>query len=801
MAEVTQTFGGSLNQAGNPLVINGYAYAQRSTSGSATGTLSVQNFGLFNDAQLRTGEGTGVAVSLLTGPGYLSISQVSGGAFDLNQLDLNSGVVLGAATNTQFVGYRNGVQVVSGDAFQLLNLSGILGDQTVRFGSQWDGITEVRIFNSSVLDIGLGRLGFRIDDIVTDDHYAPTVPTLIAGAAATRNNTPTITGATEAGATVAIYNGNTQIGTAVANSAGQYSFTPPSPLADGTYSLSARATDASGNTSAASTPVSLIIDTLAPAAPAITTVPTLTNDNTPTITGSAEAGSTVAILSGTTQLGTAIATPQGTFSFTPTTPLADGPYVLRATAIDAAGNVSGSSAAVALTIDSVAPGAPAITTLPGLINNATPIITGTAEVGATVTISDNGTVLGTAVAGANGVFSFTPTAPLVQGANSLTATARDAAGNVSGASAAVALTIDSVAPGAPAITTLPGLINNATPIITGTAEAGTTVTISDNGTVLGTAVAGANGVFSFTPTTPLAQGANSLTATARDTAGNVSSASAAVALTIDSVAPGAPAITTLPGLINNATPIITGTAEAGATVTISDNGTVLGTAVAGANGVFSFTPTAPLVQGTNSLTAIARDAAGNVSGRSAAVALTIDSVAPGAPAITTLPGLTNNATPIITGTAEVGATVTISDNGTVLGTAVAGTNGVFSFTPTAPLVQGANSLTATARDAAGNVSGASAAVALTIDSVAPGVPAITTLPGLTNNTTPIITGTAEVGATVTISDNGTVLGTAVAGANGVFSFTPTTPLPQGANSLTATARDAAGNVSGASAAV
>ncbi|WP_191971091.1 Ig-like domain-containing protein, partial [Methylobacterium soli] len=193
----------------------------------------------------------------------------------------------------------------------------------------------------------------------------------------------------------------------------------------------------------------------------------------------------------------------------------------------------------------------------------------------------------------------------------------------------------------------------------GTAEAGATVTISDNGTVLGTAVAGTNGVFSFTPTAPLAQGANSLTATAQDTAGNVSSASAAVALTIDSVAPGAPAITTLPGLTNNATPIITGTAEAGTTVTISDNGTVLGTAVAGANGIFSFTPTAPLAQGANSFTAVAQDAAGNASGPSAAVALTIDSVAPGVPAITTLPGLTNNATPIITGTAEAGTTVTI----------------------------------------------------------------------------------------------------------------------------------------------
>ncbi|WP_443189826.1 Ig-like domain-containing protein, partial [Methylobacterium sp. Leaf94] len=243
----------------------------------------------------------------------------------------------------------------------------------------------------------------------------------------------------------------------------------------------------------------------------------------------------------------------------------------------------------------------------------------------------------------------------------------------------------------------------------------------------------------------LAQGANSFTVTARDLAGNVSAPSTAVALTIDSVAPGAPVITTAAGLINDATPTITGTAEAGSTVTISDNGIVLGTALAGTNGVFSFTPLTPLTEGSNVLTATARGPAGNVSTPSAAVAFTIDSVAPDAPTITLAAGLTNDATPTIAGTAEAGATVTISDNGTVLGTAVADTNGVFSFTPAANLAQGANSFTVTARDLAGNVSAPSAAVALTIDSLAPGAPTITTAAGLTNDATPTITGTAEAG--------------------------------------------------------
>ncbi|GJD92176.1 hypothetical protein BHAOGJBA_5729 [Methylobacterium hispanicum] len=802
MAAVTQTFENALNQTGNPLVLGGFVYAQRSYSGAATGTLAVQNFTtLFSrDAQLQTGQGTGVQVGVLDGSGYLSISQASGGQFDFDQLDFNSGTLLGAATNTYFVGFRNGVQVVSGDAFQLLNLSGLLGDQQITFGDRWDGLTEVRIFNGSLLDLSLGRLGFRIDDVVLNDRYAPGAPSLSAGVAVTGDNTPTLTGTAEVGSTVAIFNGATQIGTVTAGANGQFAFTPTTPLADGTYTLTARATDAAGNASVPSTSVALTIDTAAPGAPSVT-APALTNDSTPTITGTAEAGTTVTLLSGTTVLGTAVAGANGTYTFTPTTPLPDATYVLRATTTDAAGNVSGASAATSVRVDTIAPVVPAFTSAGGTTTDNTPTLTGTAEAGATVTILNDTAVLGTTVAGSNGTFSFTPTTPLPDGPLSLTARATDAAGNASPTSAALGLTIDATAPAAPVLAAFTGPTNDTTPTITGTAEAGATVTVLNGTTVLGTAIADANGAFSVTPALPLPQGTARLTATATDAAGNTSVLSAATPVTIDTLAPAAPVLAAFTGPIGDTTPDITGTAEVGATVTVTSGATVLGTAVAGADGRFTLTPTGPLPQGTSTLTATATDLAGNTSPASTGIAVTVDSAAPAAPVITTAPDSTSDPTPTITGTAEAGATVTVLNGTAVLGTAVADTGGAFSFTPTAPLADGTLTLTATARDVAGNVGPASAAVALTIDTAAPGAPTLNALPATTADNTPEISGTAEAGATVTIANGTTVLGTAVAGANGAFTFTPEVPLPSGPYTLTATATDAAGNTGPASNAV
>ncbi|MDP0784565.1 Ig-like domain-containing protein, partial [Klebsiella pneumoniae] len=81
--------------------------------------------------------------------------------------------------------------------------------------------------------------------------------------------------------------------------------------------------------------------------------------------------------------------------------------------------------------------------------------------------------------------------------------------------------------------------------------------------------------------------------------------------------------------------------------------------------------------------------------------------------------LTNDATLALSGTAEAGATVTIYDGSTVLGTAVADEDGHWRFTPD-PLGEGEHRLSTTVTDVAGNTSGHSPDFVLTVDTtVAP----------------------------------------------------------------------------------
>ncbi|MFY0583120.1 Ig-like domain-containing protein [Cystobacter fuscus] len=74
---------------------------------------------------------------------------------------------------------------------------------------------------------------------------------------------------------------------------------------------------------------------------------------------------------------------------------------------------------------------------------------------------------------------------------------------------------------------------------------------------------------------------------------------------------------------------------------------------------------------------------------------------------------------------------------------------------------------------------------------------VITKPGNGNTTSslPVIEGTAEANSTVTIILNSTPVGSTTSDANGHWTYTPTTPLPDGPYELTATATDAEGNVS------
>ena len=203
------------------------------------------------------------------------------------------------------------------------------------------------------------------------------------------------------------------------------------------------------------------------------------------------------------------------------------------------------------------------------------------------------------VANGSGAWSYT-TAALANGAHSLTATATDAAGNTSAASAALAVTV-TAPPGAPTITSFSptrgvvgdGITDPAILTLTGTAVANSTVKVYDGTTLLGTATANGSGAWSFT-TVALPDGAHSFTAT--DTVSGVTSAaSVALSVTVDTVAPAAPSIASFSTdsgtvgdrITNDNTLTLTGTAEANATVKVYDGATLLGSAVANGSGAWS----------------------------------------------------------------------------------------------------------------------------------------------------------------------------------------------------------------------
>ena len=279
----------------------------------------------------------------------------------------------------------------------------------------------------------------------------------------TDDATPSLTGTADAGAQVKIYlNGNaTPVATVFASATGQWTWTPATALAQGTYSYTATQTNTAGTTSVASSAFVVTIDTAAPSAPTVALSSDTGRSGADTITsakalsGTAEANSTVTIKEGTTTLGTVTADGTGAWSFANAS-ASNGSHTYTVTATDIAGNTS-AAASLSVTIDTAAPSAPAgLVALDnvgalqdplgsgGRTDDATPTLTGTAENGATISIYlDGGTnPVAITTADASGNWSYTPPAALAEGSHSFTATATDAAGNISGVSTTFTVTVD-----------------------------------------------------------------------------------------------------------------------------------------------------------------------------------------------------------------------------------------------------------------------------------------------------------------------------------------------------------------------
>ncbi|AUZ35684.1 hypothetical protein C3B78_15335 [Arthrobacter sp. PGP41] len=351
------------------------------------------------------------------------------------------------------------------------------------------------------------------------------------------------------------------------------------------------------------------------------------------------------------------------------------------------------------------------------------------------------------------------------GTHTITYFATDALGN-SGAAQSYTVRIDTTAPAAPGLT-VPAYVSSANAAavpVTGTSEAGAEITLTAGDgaqSVTVAATASGTGSWSASPDlSGLAQGTVTFTAAATDAAGNTGTITAATS-TKDTVAPAPAQALVVPAYVNiaNAAAIpVSGTAEAGGTVTVaardSSGQTVTNTATAsGPGGGWSLDlDLRPLNQGTVTYTVTVTDPAGN-TGAPAFASDVKDTVAP---ALTiTAPMYVNSSTATgatVNGTTEAGTVVTVTVRDSMLNSVppTQATPSGTSWSATldlSSLRDGTLTYTASTSDAAGNSTTAAASGTTGKDTVAPAVTGVALAHGGGNQGQ----GKADKGDTVTIT--------------------------------------------------
>ncbi|SCY90200.1 Ig-like domain-containing protein [Microvirga guangxiensis] len=738
-ATIAVTPGSFTDAAGNPIVVNNTALVSFDTK-APTATILSSAFSDDTGAS-NTDLITSSAVQTISG----TLSAALGGG-ERVEVSLDNGASWSTATST---GTNWSLPVV---------LSG-------------SSILQVRVVDA----VGnIGAVHSRPYALDTAGPSAPSAPDLVASSDTgssdsdniTGDTTPTFSGTAEVGATVILYSDNTVIGSTVAVG-GVWTITT-SPLLAGTHTITARAVDPAGNTSTASEELEIQIITGAPTArvasmafssdTGASVTDFVTNTASQTISGTLDAALgqyehvELSFDGGQSWSVARVDTPTS-WSFSTT--LVEGTHMIAARVVNPVGN-SGSMLAQGYTLDTEAPGVTIRSDVTQLKIGGIATITFTFNEAQSGFGLDDIVVTGGTLGPLSGsglVYTavFTPTS----GINSTQASIMvspgayvDAAGNSNGASMSLVLPVDTLAPGAPSVpvlatgsdtgsSSIDKLTNNNRPTFTGTAESGATVVLYDtNGDVIGSGTA-VNGTWTITPTAALAGGVHTISARAIDAAGNESAVSGGQSVTIDTTAPSL-TITSDVAMLNSgrsATITFTFSEDPHGTFTWEDISVVGGTLgpLSGSGLVYTavFTPLSGVNTGTASIAVSSGsyvDAAGNSGNAGAMAVLTFDTAAPAAPSMPDLVAasdtggsdsddITGDTTPTFTGTAEIGATVTLYNGSTPIGTAVA-VGGTWTIT-SSTLPAGAHTITARATDLAGNLGPASQALEIEVITNAP----------------------------------------------------------------------------------
>ncbi|WP_228262738.1 Ig-like domain-containing protein, partial [Acinetobacter baumannii] len=546
------------------------------------------------------------------------------------------------------------------------------------------------------------------------------------------NGTDPITGTAEPGSTVTVTYPDGSTKTVVAGPDGTW--TVPNPGLNDGDEVTAVATDPAGNTSG---PATAVVDAVAPT---VALDDVLTNDSTPALTGTVNDPTATVVVNVDGVDYPAVNNGDGTWTLADNTlpTLADGPHTITVTATDAAGNVGTDTGVV--TVDTAAPNTAGVTftidsvtadnvinvseaagnvTITGVLKNIPADATNTA-----VTVVINGVTYNATVDKTAGTWTVSvPGSGLVADADKTIdakVTFTDAAGNSSTVNDTQTYTLDTTAPDAPVINPV-----NGTDPITGTAEPGSTVTVTYPNGDTATVVAGPDGSWSV-PNPGLNDG-DEVEAIATDPAGNPSLPGTA---TVDAVGPNTDGANfavdsvTADNVINaseaSGNVTVTGVLKnvpadaANTVVTVVINGQTYTATVDSTAGTWTVSVPGSDLTADADKTIDAKvtftDAAGNSSSVNDTQTYTIDTTAPDAPVINPV-----NGTDPITGTAEPGSTVTVTYPDGSTTTVVAGPGGTWTVPNPGNLVDG-DEVTAIATDPAGNPSLPGTAI---VDAVGP----------------------------------------------------------------------------------
>ncbi|MCK7341653.1 Ig-like domain-containing protein [Enterobacter cloacae] len=490
---------------------------------------------------------------------------------------------------------------------------------------------------------------------------------------------------------------------------------------------------------------------------------------------------------------------------------------------------------------------------PGVTDDTTPTLHGTGRPGDIVFVRNGSDIIDSVTVRPDGSWEYTLPEQTNGTALDVSVVFRGPTGVESAPTAPWKLVIDTEAPNKPIIGDVEddqgpdvGPIHNGDttddtqPVFSGEgAVPGDTVELIVDDEVVGTAIVGDDGKWEVTPEKPLPEGEHEAVVVITDPAGNASEPSDPIDFIVDTQPPAKPTIDTVyddagqqtgnianGGITDDSTPDFTGTAEKGSLVFIIVNGKTVDSVTADAStGIWTWTPALGMANGHYDVTVVAQDKAGLRSEPSDA--FSFDLLAggiPTAPAITDViddvdahvgtvqnGGITNDARPTITGTAQDGTTVYLYDgtNPDPIGSAVV-TAGRWTIDFDSDLPQGEHRFRAVAEDRTGNRSPETGEWVIIVDSVDPlaptdielwddfGTPGLIANDGTTDDNTPTYRGKGEANGTAIIDlGNGTTVRVPV-DEKGNWSYTPAPALADGDYTWKVSIEDKAGNVGPAS---